>query len=82
MNQPPNKKNPLVNLVLITQVGLSMIVPIIGCFLLGNYLDSKLSTGNIFLLVFTILGVLAAFRNLFVIGLKSSNERRNDSNRK
>lgn len=77
-----NKRNPLSNLALISQLGFSMIVPIIGCFLLGNYLDAKFSTGNIFLLIFTILGVLAAFRNLFIIGMKSGTDRKDDTNKK
>ncbi|MFZ7133023.1 MAG: AtpZ/AtpI family protein [Eubacteriales bacterium] len=76
-----NKKNPLYNLVLITQLGLSMIIPIIGCFLIGHYLDEKFNTGNILLFIFTILGVMAAFRNLFVIGIKSSTHKRNDKNK-
>lgn len=73
-----NNKNPYTNFVLITQIGISMITPIIGCFLIGHYIDTKFSTGNIFLFIFTVLGVLAAFRNLFVIGLKSSNQKRDD----
>lgn len=76
------KRNPLENLALISQLGITMIVPIIGCFLLGNYLDTKFSTGNIFLLIFTILGVLAAFRNLFMIGMKSGTDRKDDTNKK
>lgn len=77
-----NKKNPLMNLALITQLGLSMLVPIIACFLLGHYIDKKFSTGNIFLFIFTIMGVMAAFRNLFVIGMKSSTHKRDDKNKK
>ena len=76
------QRNPLGNLALISQLGFSMIVPIIGCFLFGNYLDTRFSTGNIFLLIFTILGVLAAFRNLFIIGMKSGTDRKDDTNKK
>lgn len=52
-------------LALLTQIGLAMLTPIIGCILLGHYLDEKLQTKVLFLIVFTILGVGAAFRNLF-----------------
>ncbi|MPW27010.1 F0F1 ATP synthase subunit [Alkalibaculum sp. M08DMB] len=81
MKQTNNKKNPLQNLVLISQLGFSMIVPIMGCFLLGRFLDVKFDTGNLFLIVFTILGIMAAFRNLFVIGMKSGTNRRDDTNK-
>lgn len=50
---------------LVSQVGLMMAIPIIGCILFGNYLDRLLGTQVIFLIIFTLLGVLAAFRNLY-----------------
>lgn len=74
-----NERYPLQNLALLSQIGLSMFIPIIGCFFLGKYLDTVFSTGNILLLVFTILGVLTAFRNLFVIGMKSGANRKDDT---
>ncbi|HCX65052.1 MAG TPA: F0F1 ATP synthase subunit [Eubacteriaceae bacterium] len=73
-----NKNSPWVNLALITQLGISMIVPIIGCFLLGRFLDEKFGTGNLFLIVFTAMGVMAAFRNLFVIGMKGTKKDNGD----
>lgn len=72
------KRKPLENLVLVSQIGLSMFIPIIGSMFLGKYLDSKFSTGNIFLLIFIVLGALTAFRNLFVIGKKSGSTRKDD----
>lgn len=69
---PRRDPSPLRNLAILSQLGLSMMVPIIGGVLLGNYLDEKFSKGNIFLILFTIIGALAAFRNLFVIGMKSA----------
>lgn len=55
---------------LLSQVGLMMAIPIIACILFGNFLDSKWNTGVLFLVIFTILGVLTAFRNLYVFSLK------------
>lgn len=52
-------------LSLITQIGINMTVTVGGCILLGKYLDDFFSTSPWLLLVFTVLGVLAAFRNLF-----------------
>lgn len=70
-------------LSLISQVGLMMAIPIIGCMLLGNYLDNLLGTNVILLLVFTVLGMLAAFRNLYklsqredFLGKKDKNDQR------
>lgn len=74
-----NKKHPLANLALLTHIGISMFVPIFGCFFLGRYLDRVFSTGNILLLIFTILGVLTAFRNLFMIGTESGAKRKDDT---
>lgn len=41
--------NVLKSLSLISQVGISMAVPIIGCMLIGNFIDKAFNTGsNIF----------------------------------
>lgn len=66
------KDNPWMNLALITQLGISMFVPIAGMFFLGRYLDSRFDTAPLFLFALTILGVLAAFRNLFVLGTRAA----------
>lgn len=71
--------NVMKSLSLISQVGISMAIPIIGCILFGNYLDGVLNTGAIFLIIFTILGMLAAFRNLYVIAMKGSDKGKKDS---
>ncbi|GMQ57687.1 hypothetical protein AN1V17_20820 [Vallitalea sediminicola] len=71
--------NIMKSLSLITQIGFLMAIPIIGCILFGNFLDRILSTGVLFLIIFTILGMLTAFRNLYVIAMKSSKKRKKDS---
>ena len=45
------KKNGLENLVLITQLGLSVVTPVLICVLLGSWIDT--------VLIFLILGVLS-----------------------
>lgn len=57
-------------LSLISQIGIVMALPIIGCIILGNFLDVKFGTGILFLIIFSVLGVGAAFRNLFVLTSK------------
>ncbi|MDO5713509.1 MAG: AtpZ/AtpI family protein [Tissierellia bacterium] len=49
----------------ITQVGLNMIVPILLCTILGNWLDKKIGGKGIILIIFILLGVGASFYNLF-----------------
>lgn len=56
---------------LVSQVGLMMAVPIVGFMLLGNYLDRRLGTKFIFLIVFTLLGMVVAFRGLYKLSMKS-----------
>lgn len=46
-----------------------MVIPIFLCVFLGIWLDGKFGTNGVFVIIFLIIGVLAAFRNLFVIVL-------------
>ena len=56
-------------LALISQLGLMMVIPIFLCLFIGIWLDKKIGTNGLFVIIFLIIGVLAAFRNLFVIVL-------------
>lgn len=71
--------NPLKQLSILSHMGFMMVIPILGCVLLGNFLDKVFHTNVVFLLIFTVLGVLSAFRNLYVIALKSSGIGKKDS---
>jgi F0F1-type ATP synthase assembly protein I len=73
-----NRNNPWMNLALLTQLGLSMFLPIAGCFFIGRYLDQRFGTAPWLLLVMTVLGVMAAFRNLFVIGTRAAQNKDKD----
>lgn len=76
-----NKKTGIFKaLSLLTQMGVMMALPIIGCIIVGNYLDNQFNSGILFLLIFVFLGVGAAFRNLFVLTRKVQNnkEKRKD----
>lgn len=53
------------NLALISQIGISMIVPIMISLYIGNWLDHKLGTGPIFLFIFIIMGVASAFMSVY-----------------
>lgn len=67
------------SLSLISQVGFMMATPIIGCIILGSYLDRILQTKILFLIIFTILGVMAAFRNLYFFSIKKSSFGKKDN---
>lgn len=68
--------NPLENLVLISQIGISMLIPIFGGVYVGRWIDGKFNTTPIFLFVFIAMGVIVAFINLFKIGSKDTRARR------
>ncbi|QUI20909.1 AtpZ/AtpI family protein [Vallitalea pronyensis] len=71
--------NIMKSLSLLSQIGFLMAIPIIGCVLFGNFLDGRCDTSPLFLIIFTILGVLSAFRNLYVIAMKGTKNRKKDS---
>lgn len=48
------------------QISISMIVPMIMCGAGGYYLDKKLNTSFLFILLL-ILGIFAAFRNVYLL---------------
>lgn len=63
------------NLGLITQIGMIMIIPIFAGLFGGKWLDDQFNTGNIFLLVGIILGVIIAFLNLYRYTMKDIKKR-------
>ncbi|MCT4613165.1 MAG: AtpZ/AtpI family protein [Clostridia bacterium] len=60
---------------LVSHLGITMIVPIVMCIYIGVYLDEKFNTGAIFLVIFTLLGILAAFRNMYYLVMKMSEDK-------
>lgn len=54
-------------LALITQLGITMAVPIFLCLILGSFLDKVFHTGNILMIIFIILGICAGFRSIYVM---------------
>ncbi|MBP9561892.1 MAG: AtpZ/AtpI family protein [Acetoanaerobium sp.] len=79
----PNEKKSfyksLSNLALLSQIGFSMVVPIIGCVWVANFLMKKFNLGVWVLFLFIILGVFSAFANLFKITkFSSKNKKQSD----
>lgn len=65
-----NRLSILENLALVTQIGISMAIPIIAGIFIGNLIDKKLNTGILFLIILTIVGVIISFRTLFKITMR------------
>lgn len=73
------KKSVYQSLVLITQFGINMLVPILLCTGLGIIIERK--TGHIvFIIPLFILGALAGFRNCYIAAKKiyESDDKKHD----
>lgn len=58
-------KSFLKNIALISQIGFSMITPILVGVYLGQFIDKKVGTKGVFTIMFIIIGVGGGFVNLF-----------------
>jgi len=65
MKKDNDYKNILKNLALISQIGISMISPILLGIYIGGLLDKWIGTSGIFMIIFIIIGTGAGFLNLF-----------------
>ncbi|MCT4585577.1 MAG: AtpZ/AtpI family protein [Peptostreptococcaceae bacterium] len=79
MNENKKMFHALRNLALVTQLGLSMIVPMVGGAYLGYIMDLKFKTGKLLFFIFLFLGIGAAFLNLFKLTMKSIDKKDKDS---
>ena len=55
-------------------LGIAMVIGIIGCLLIGVYLDKKFDSGNVFKAIFLVIGISAGFRNIYVLIKKNFND--------
>lgn len=63
------KKSVYQSLIQITQFGLYMIIPILLCTFIGNWLDKRLGT-SFLAIVFFFLGAMAGGRNIYIFSKK------------
>lgn len=54
-------------LSLINQLAIVVLVCIFGCFFIGRFIDSKLNTEPIFMMIFLVLGVASGFNSVYRI---------------
>lgn len=73
-----NKYGFLANFALVSQIGVMMVVPIVLGVWLGGIVDRKFGTGGLFLIIFIILGVGAAFRNVYLVVMKQYEKKEDD----
>ncbi len=55
-------------------LGIAMVIGIIGCLLIGVYLDNKFDSGNVFKIIFLMIGISAGLRNIYVLIKKNFND--------
>lgn len=63
------KKSVYQSLVMVTQFGINMMVPILLCMGLGIFIYKKTGNGAAVILLF-LIGALAGFRNCYVVAKK------------
>lgn len=70
---------------LCTQLGLSLAVPIVFGLLIGNWIDKKLGTGPIFMVVLLLLGTAAgissSYRQIKGLVMVPDKKNKNEQNR-
>lgn len=59
------KKDIIKAAAIFTQVGISMLVPILICIFIGRKLDSFFNTGGILLIIFAVIGIGAGFCSVY-----------------
>ncbi len=54
---------------LISQIGITMLVPILICLGIGVFIDRAFGTAPVFMIIFILLGVPAGFRSVYMLTL-------------
>lgn len=52
---------------LMTQIAVSMLVPIFICLFIGKWIDNAVGTSPLFMIIFIIIGVGAGFRSIWIL---------------
>jgi ATP synthase protein I len=54
-------------LAMVSTMGLSMVLALVIAIAIGYYLDKWFQTSPVFFLIFMVLGIVAGFRNIYVL---------------
>lgn len=67
-----NREKPYKYLAMISQIGISVLVPVGIMIFIGKVLDFYFHTGNMLVIILAVLGIMAGLRNMYVIPLRMS----------
>lgn len=74
-----NNKYVLRNLALISQIGISVITPILLGVYIGQFIDKKIGTKGVFSIILIVIGAGAGFLNIFKLaGSKDDKGKKKD----
>lgn len=62
-------------LAMVSQIGITMLVCVFAGVWIGNWLDEKLGTSGIFLIIFIIIGVISGFLNIYKLLTKGAGKK-------
>lgn len=68
------------NLVLITEVGIKLVVPIVICTILGNWIDGLIGTKWIFSIFMMIVGIASGFLSVYKLIMSLNSEEDEEEN--
>lgn len=74
------KKSVYKTFALITQLGISMIVPVLMCTLFGVFLEDRFSVPAVIPLI--ILGILAGGRNVYILARRANEDPEDEEDEK
>ena len=60
-------KKSAIQMAYASSIGIAMVIAIFGCLFLGVWLDRKLGTDPYLTLLFLLMGIVAGFRNMYVL---------------
>lgn len=61
------KRNLLKTLGVVSSMGISVVLAIAIGVIFGRFLDERFGTKHLFFFIFLFIGIIAAFRNIYII---------------
>lgn len=68
-------KKTAIQMAYASSIGIAMVLLIFGGLYLGIYLDRKFETGYIFTILLLLAGIIAGFRNIYILIKKIPDEK-------
>lgn len=69
------KRHPLANIALVTQLGISIVTPILLGLFIGDYLDQKFNKNGVFTVILLVFGAGSGILNLFKLTYPKNKEK-------